>query len=82
MAPTATPATKNLAHANLAGDDLAEVDLEGADLTGANPEAARSLAGTKLRRTRGLSPVQWEACAGRWAVVDDGVAAGDPTPAP
>ena len=75
MAPESNPAKKNLAAADLAGADLAE-----ADLAGANPEAARSLAGATLGRTHGLSSVQWDACAGKLAVVDGGEGAGETAP--
>ena len=56
---------------NLTGADLEEADLEGADLEGANLEAALSLEGTNLRRVKGLTKEQLEACKAKGAIIDE-----------
>ena len=42
-----------------------------ADLRAANPEAAEELDGTQLRGAVGLTPAQRDACADKWAIVDE-----------
>jgi CheY-like chemotaxis protein len=61
----------NLEGARLGGADLAGADLTGVDLTGADPEAARSVAGARLRAVRGLSAAQRLAAEAGHARVED-----------
>ncbi len=66
--------SSDLSNAVIASADLSGAKLGGATLSGANIEDALSLEGTDLRRVKGLTKEQLEACKAKGAIIDE-----DPT---
>lgn len=63
-----------ITRADLSGAKLSGAKLSGATLSGANIGDALSLEGTDLRRVKGLTKEQLEACKAKGAIIDE-----DPT---
>ncbi|BCL79966.1 pentapeptide repeat-containing protein [Ktedonobacteria bacterium brp13] len=61
----------HLSGAHLSGADLSRADLSRADLSGTHPENARSLQDADLRRAKGLTEEQREACKAKGAIIDE-----------
>jgi uncharacterized protein YjbI with pentapeptide repeats len=61
----------DLTEADLTKANLEKADLSGANLTGAYLEETRSLKDTDLRRVKGLSKEQLQACKEKGAIIDE-----------
>jgi len=75
----------NLSEANLRDVNFTDANLSGADLTGAhlsgsNPEAAKSLAGTRMYGISGLTKEQCDACKHKGASIEESPGGQDQTP--
>ncbi len=70
----------DLSDAQLCGADLSRTFLVGANLSGVNIEEAKSLEGTLLGATKGLTKKQLETCKARGAVIDEDTMTNAPQP--